>query len=369
MFDIINFLVSWLPIFGIYAILALCLNMEVGYAGMANFGLVAFYGIGAFVAGYVSMTVFLSFYGYNYPIYSPEAIIAVGNVSGKTPWLNLAVFLLSLILAFIIAGASGYLVSYPTLRVGPAFLGITILSFGEMLRVFMKHFTPTGGAYGILGIPHPFAWIPDLLLKNVSFLILTLAILAGTFIYFESLANSPYGRLLKSIREDEVASLCMGKPVPHVKAELLFVASGISGIAGALYAFYLGTVTPDMFITAVTFEVWSMVILGGKGNNWGALLGASIFSLLTRATSILNFQFPDLPIDPNYARWMITGALIVIILIYRPKGILSEKTVKTEAWRIFGEYAETKKKMAAAALKVLGYLKKVLYWLIGKEAG
>jgi branched-chain amino acid transport system permease protein len=124
-----------------------------------------------------------------------------------------------------------------------------------------------------------------------------------------------------------------------------------------------------MFITAVTFEVWSMVILGGKGNNWGALFGASIFSLLTRATSILNFQFPDLPIDPNYARWMITGALIVIILIYRPKGILSEKTVKTEAWRIFGEYAETKKKMTAAALKVLGYLKKVLYWLIGKEAG
>ncbi|MBS7634007.1 branched-chain amino acid ABC transporter permease [Candidatus Bathyarchaeota archaeon] len=369
MFDISSFLISWFPLFGIYAVLSLCLNLEVGYAGMANFGLVAFYGIGAFVAGYTSITIFLTFYGYNYPIYSPEAIIAMGRVAGKTPWLNISVFILSLILAFLIAGLAGYLVSYPTLRVGPAFLGITILSFGEMLRVFMKHFAPTGGAYGMLGIPHPFAWIPDPAIKNTSFLILTLAILIGVLIYFELLVNSPYGRVLKSIREDETASLCIGKPVPQIKARLLFVASGISGVAGALYAFYLGAITPDMFITAVTFEVWSMVILGGRGNNFGALLGASVFSLLNRATSILNFLFSDLPIDPNYFRWMITGALIVIILMYKPKGIIAEKPIKTEAWKIFGAYGETKKKLIDSILRIIDYLKSAIYWLIGRETG
>jgi len=374
MFDVVSFLISWLTLFGIYAILALCLNMEIGYTGMANFGLVAFFGIGAFITAYISISTFLSFYGYNYPVYSLDAIIAIGKVAGKTPWLNIAVFLLSLVLSFLVAGIAGYFISYPTLRVGPAFLGITILSFGEMLRVFMKHFEPTGGAYGILGIPHPFAWVSDPLIKNISYLTLTLMILAGVFIYFELLANSPYGRVLKSVREDEVASLCMGKPVPKIKAELLFVASGISGVAGALYAFYLGSVTPDMFITTVTFEVWSMVILGGRGNNFGALLGTSIFTLLNRATSILNFMFPGSLIDPNYIRWMITGALIVIVLIYKPKGILPEKPIKTEAWKIFevrrGGRIGLKlirTKVIVIALIIVRYIKMAIYWLIGRE--
>jgi len=367
MLDILSFLSSWLPIFCIYAILALCLNMEVGYAGMANFGLVAFYGIGAFVAGYTSMTVFLSFHGYDYPIYSLEAIIAMGKIAGKTPWLNISVFILSLALAFLISGLTGYLVSFPTLRVGPAFLGITILSFGEMFRVFMKHFQPTGGSYGLLGIPHPFAWVSDPLTKNTLFIVISLAILISVFVYFELLANSPYGRVLKSIREDEVASLCLGKHVPRIKAELLFVASGISGVAGALYAFYLGSVTPDMFVTAVTFEVWSMVILGGRGNNLGAILGASIFTLLSRATSILSFVFLDLLIDPNYIRWMITGVLIVVTLMYKPKGILEEGPVKTKAWKIFGENGRGQARVMAAILKASKYLKSALYWLIGRE--
>lgn len=370
-FDVLNFLISWLTLFGIYAILSLCLNMEIGYAGMANFGLVAFFGIGAFVTAYISMSIFLSFYGYDYPVYSLDAIIAVGKVAGKTPWLNIIVFIISLILSFLIAGLSGYLISYPTLRVGPAFLGITILSFGEMLRVFMKHFTLTGGAYGIFGIPHPFAWILDSVTKNALFLFLTLIILAGVFIYFESLANSPYGRVLKSMREDEIASLCIGKPVPKIKAELLFVASGISGVAGTLYAFYLGSVTPDMFITTVTFEVWSMVILGGRGNNLGALLGTSIFTLLNRVTSFLNFSFPGLLIDPNYIRWMITGILIVVVLKYKPKGILPEKPIKTEAWKIFGREKERRKMIRASLMnltsKIIKYLKMAFYWLIGRE--
>ncbi|MBS7625131.1 MAG: branched-chain amino acid ABC transporter permease [Candidatus Bathyarchaeia archaeon] len=367
MFDIVSFLVSWFPIFSIYAILALCLNMEIGYTGMANFGLVAFYAIGAFVAGYTSMTIFLSFYGYNYPIYSLDAIITMGKIAGRTPWLNISVFILSLILAFLVAGLAGYLVSFPTLRVGPAFLGITILSFGEMLRVFMKHFQPTGGSYGLLGIPHPFAWVSDPLIKNLLFVIVTLVILILVFIYFELLANSPYGRALKSIREDEIASLCLGKPVPRIKAELLFVASGVSGIAGALYVFYLGSVAPDMFVTAVTFEVWSMVILGGRGNNMGAILGALIFSLLNRATAILNFIFLDLLIDPNYIRWMITGILIIIVLMYRPKGILAEKTVKTDAWRIFGEAQRDWDRITAMIQVANRYLKRAFHWLIGRE--
>ena len=362
MFDVVSFLTSWLTFFGIYAILALCLNMEAGYAGMANTGLVAFYGIGAFVAGFVSISSFLAYYGYNYPIYSLDAVIVLGQISDKNPALSIGVFLLSLILSFLISGAVGYLVSYPTLRVGPAFLGITILSFGEMMRVFLKHFSPTGGSYGLLGIPHPLAWIGEPLLRGQLFLLLTLTTLILVFIYFRRLANSPYGRVLKSIREDEVAALCIGKPVPQVKARLLFVGSGISAIAGSFLAFYLGSVSPDMFATAVTFEVWSMVILGGRANNTGVILGAVLFSLLGRASSALPFLLPDLAIDPNYIRWMLTGAVIVIVLLHRPKGVLAEKPVYTGAWSVYGNGEGE-----GLVRRVGRTLKKPVWWLLGRS--
>jgi len=363
LFDVVNFLIAWLTLFGIYSILALCLNMEIGHTGMANFGLVAFWGMGAFITGYFSLTIFLSYYGFNYPIYSLDAIIAMGKVSGSDPLLHIGVFLLSLILSFLVSGVVGYLVSYPTLRVGPAFLGITILSFGEMMRVFMKHFKPTGAAYGLLGIPNPFAWVPDPGLKAIMFLSLTLATLVSVYAYFRSSSNSPFGRVLKSIRDDEVASLCMGKPVPAIKAKLLFVASGISGVAGSLYASYTGSVTPDMFVTAVTFEVWSMVILGGRGNNMGVLLGAAILSLLNRASSVFNFVFPDFVVDPNYIRWMLVGAIIFLVLMYKPKGLLAEKPVKTEAWNVF----EGSRERISFLNKVVMKIRKGVLWLAGRE--
>ena len=364
MFDIVSFLVAWLTLFGIYAILALCLNMEIGYAGMANFGLVVFWGIGAFIAGYVSLTLFMSYYGLNYPIYSLDAIIAMGEVSGSDPLLHIGTFLLSLIISFLVSGVVGYLVSYPTLRVGPAFLGITILSFGEMMRVFMRHFKPTGAAYGLLGVPNPFAWIPDPGLKAIMFLLLTLTILVGVFAYFRSSSNSPFGRVLRSIRDDEVASLCVGKPVPAIKAKLLFVASGISGVSGSLYAFYTGSVTPDMFVTAVTFEVWSMVILGGRGNNMGALLGALVLSLMNRASSVFNFVFPDFIVDPNYIRWMLVGAIIFLVLMYKPKGLIAEKPVNTEAWDVF----EGAKERPRLLSRVVKKAREGVLWLAGREA-
>jgi branched-chain amino acid transport system permease protein len=116
-----------------------------------------------------------------------------------------------------------------------------------------------------------------------------------------------------------------------------------------------------------------MVILGGRGNNFGALLGTSIFTLLNRATSILNFMFPGSLIDPNYIRWMITGALIVIVLIYKPKGILPEKPIKTEAWRIFEARRKgiglklIRAKIVGIALIIVRHIKMAIYWLIGRE--
>lgn len=364
--DIVGFLVSWITLFSIYSILSISLNLEAGYTGISNFGKAAFYGIGAFIAAVISLLVFLTLNGLSYPLYSLETIISMGTLSKQNPTLNILVFLLSLALAFIISGIAGYLVSYPTLRVGPAFLGITVLSFGELLRIFLRNFQPTGGTYGLAGIPHPFAFVQDPAIKDFAFMLVALTILFVIYLFSERFVNSPYGRLMKSIREDEVASLCLGKDVPNIKAQVLFIGSGIAGIAGALLAYYMGSINPDIFVPSLTFEVWAMVILGGSANNKGALLGAGIITFLNRASVVLNFMFQNLPIDVNYVRWMIVGLLIVASLLFKPEGLIPEDTKSSFIWR-FIEGKETislKEKGKEVSKKVRLYVKKVIDWFV-----
>jgi branched-chain amino acid transport system permease protein len=303
---------------------------------MTNFGKVAFYGIGAFAASSIGIWSFLLAFKLAYPLHGLDTIIALGKLAAANPALNLTVFLLSLIVAFIVGGAFGYLITYPTLRVGPAFLGITVLSFGELMRIFLRHFEPTGGAYGLMGLPHPFAWVTDSVLKNALYVAFAFLILSFIYIFSQRLVNSPYGRVMKCIREDEIAALCMGKDVLKRKAQVLFIASGFSGVAGALLAFYIGFVSPDLFVPSTTFDVWAMVIIGGMANNRGAVLGTAVITILDRATAILNFLIPWFPLDPNYLRWMFTGILIITVLMFRPSGLLPEKRLKTPAWEAIG---------------------------------
>ncbi len=360
-FDVIGFLLSWFTFFSIYAILSMSLNLEVGYAGMANFGKVAFYGIGAYVSAYVSMSIFLSLAGLNYPLYSLEATMAMVKLASQNPMLNVSVFILTLILAFLIAGAIGYVIMYPTLRVGPAFFGITVLSFGELLRIFLRHYEPTGATYGLTGIPHPFAWIEDVFVKNLLFTSVTLIILILLFLYAQRLVNSPLGRTMLAIREDEIAALCMGKDVPKVKGKVLFIGSGMAGIAGCILAYYIGSINPNIFVPTVTFDVWAMMILGGIGNNKGAIVGAGIITLVDRATAAINFVFPGLIIDPNFIRWMIIGLIIILVLLFKPAGLIPQTYTWTPAWKIVKPLEEKAKRRRE---KLLSPFKKISKWFL-----
>ena len=330
-FDVIGFLISWLTLFGTYAILSISLNLEIGFTGMADFGKVAFYGIGAYLAATITAFTFLFVNGIKCPLHSVEAIVALKECASKNPALNVSIFVLCILITFIITGAIGYLISYPTLRVGPAFLGITVLSFGELLRIFMRHFEPTGGTKGLAGIPHPLAWIPDPRLRDGIYAAIVLVVMLLTYLLSEKIANSPFGRLMRTVRDDEIATLCLGKHVPRIKAAVFFLASGLAGIAGVLLAYYLGSVNPDMFVPAVTFNVWAMVIFGGMGNNKGALIGSAIITFVDRISFVVNLLFPQAIISPDYIRWMIVGLLILITLLFKPQGLMPETPIKTLA--------------------------------------
>ena len=332
-FDILGFLASWGTFLGIYAILSISLNLEVGFTGMANFGKVAFYAIGAYLGATISTYTILAIHNISSPPYTTEGIIALGRYGGENPALTVGLFVLSLIIGFIVAGVVGYLLTYPTLRVGPAFLGITLLSFGELLRIFLQNYEPVGKTNGIAGIPHPFVWVANTALRDWLYVIVVLGILAIVYLYAQRVVNSPFGRVLKAIRDDETAALCMGKHVPRTKATVLFIGSGFAGVAGVLMAFYLSSVNPNMFVTTVTFNIWAMVILGGLANNKGAILGAGIVTFVDR---ILTFVTPNLgitAITPDYMRWMVVGLLIVLVLMFLPKGLIPEKPIDTPVWK------------------------------------
>ncbi|RLI35855.1 branched-chain amino acid ABC transporter permease, partial [Candidatus Bathyarchaeota archaeon] len=153
-------------------------------------------------------------------------------------------------------------------------------------------------------------------------------VLGVFYLIIHLLTNSPYGRVLRAIREDEEAVQALGKNTTLFKVQAFALGSAMAGAAGSLYTQYLSYVGPDLFSPALTFTVWIMVLLGGPANNVGAVLGALIMQAFDRGTRILK-DFLVLPVDPMNLRFIIIGILIILFLMYRPEGLLKEKDIRT----------------------------------------
>lgn len=288
---------DFLVFVGIFGIVTLSLNLEFGFAGIANFGKVAFFLIGA----------------YTYALLSKIGIP----------------FSLCLIAGALTSALFGLLISLPALRLRTDYLAIAILAFGEILRLIVKSESwIAGGDWGIsvapaistTGASHHVG-----ILVNIGLVYFCLLI---CFVIAQLLANSPYGRVVRAIREDEIAAEALGKDRAKYKAQILMIGSAMVGVAGGLYAQYLHYVLPSMFMPMVTFTVWIMVLLGGPGNNWGALLGAGLVELFKYGT---NLAKPILPLDPINLQYILFGVLIILVLFYRPQGLLKESPIKTKA--------------------------------------
>jgi len=297
---------------GIFGIVSLSLNLEFGFAGLANFGKVAFFLVGA----------------YTYALLSQIGVP----------------FYLCLIAGGLISAIFGLVVSLPALRLRADYLAIAVLAFGEILRLIVKsEYWLARGDWGIRVLP-VFPWAGSHLayrLENIGLVYFCLCI---CFLVVQLLANSPYGRAMRAIREDEVAAEALGKNRSKFKAQALMLGSAMAGVAGGLYAQYLQYVLPDVFMPMVTFTVWIMVLLGGPANNWGVLLGAALVEIFDRGTNIIK-DYITLPVDPTNLQYILFGALIIFVLLYRPQGLLKESTIKTKALRsIFNGRSSAKNK-------------------------
>lgn len=339
MVDIISAAISTLTFFGIYLILSISLNLEYGYAGQPNFGVVAFYAAGAYVAGNIANLMLLPF-GSGLDPFMPEAVSIKLQAAAQNPFLSILFFITALLSSALIVGAFGYLASYPALRVKEDFLAIVLLAFGEILRVIVRNYYPiAGGTVGLGGIPNPFAWIGQTQLIRLSYMITVLGLAGGVYFFAEKISNSPYGRMLKSIRDDDLASSFFGKKVPWVRGQIMFIGSMLAGIAGALYAMYSGYVQADDFLPFKTFEIWVMVMVGGLANNKGVVCGALLMTFAEKILGIVSVELSllKLPLDPSYFRYVIYGIIMLVILLYRPSGIIREAPLKTPAWKVIKE--------------------------------
>jgi len=292
---------------GIFAIVSLSLNLEYGFTGLGNFGKVAFFLAGA----------------YTYAILMERTGIP---------------FYLALIMAMLVSAGIGLLVSLPALRLREDYLAIVTLAIGEILRLVVK--AEGSLAHGVWGITVPPAihWsgmsVLEMRMVNVGLVYFCLIL---CFIFAELLTRSPYGRVLRAIREDEVAAEALGKDRVKYKAQVFMLGSALAGLGGALYAQYIQFIDPYMFMPMVTFTVWIMVIVGGPGNNWGVLLGATLVILFERGARIIK-DYLLLPIDPINLQYILFGLLVIFLLAYRPQGLLKERQVETRAIKVVQQW-------------------------------
>jgi len=285
----LNYLVHILIMINIYLILGLSLNLLVGYAGMLSIAHAAFYGVGAYASTLLVMKAGFGFF--------PSVVAGMA-----------AAMTLSLIIA------------YPSLRLKGDYFVLATIGFQVIVFSVLHNWVGlTRGPYGIPGIPHPrvFGYTFESL---GSYLLLT-AVLAGVALAaLLALYTSPFGRVLKAIREDEIAAAALGKKVASYKIWAFLIASGIAAVSGALYAGYVTYIDPTSFTLFESIFILTIVLVGGAGNLRGPIIGVVFMMTLPEALRFLGV--PD-RIAPNM-RQMIYGATLVALMVYRPRGIAGE---------------------------------------------
>lgn len=332
------YLVSFSTMAGIYAVLCLGLNAQWGLTGHLNFGIAGFFAVGAFTTALFTTSV-------------PTGILA--QYSQQAFGLEMP-FLVGVAAGAVLAAVVGFLVSIPVLRLRLDFLAIATLGIAEIIRfIFQNERWLANGPQPMRGIPRPLecvftdpacAWLPQPVVAWLTplaqrdyvylYLVVVAVFLAVVFLALERIARSPWGRVLRAVRDEEASAAMSGKNVTAYRIQSFVVGAFIMGLAGALYAHYVISIDYSHFNPLfATFIVWVMLMLGGSGNNRGAILGAfavwGVWSgaafLIDMMTPALAAISPDLPARSAYLRWMLVAILLAVIVLYRPEGLIKER--------------------------------------------
>ncbi|MGA0565592.1 branched-chain amino acid ABC transporter permease [Ancylobacter sp. VNQ12] len=283
---------------GIYALLALSLNLQWGYTGLLNFGVVGFFALGAYTYALTTVTL------------------------GMHP-------VIGLLTAIVTSALIAYPLGLVSIRLRTGFyLAIVTLGFGEVVRsVIVNEQWLTSGTRGI---PISLLIPGSAPLTNQSFLLaLVLAAILIIYFAFERLGHSPFGRTIEAIRDNEDAARSLGKPVAGFKIEIFMIGSAVAGAAGALNAVQVGYLVPDQFVPIITFYIWMAMIIGGSGSNRGVIFGCGLLVLFLEGSRFLKDILPAeyMLSDARMAalRFVVIGLALILVPIRWPRGIWGRK--------------------------------------------
>ena len=295
---------SLLTIGGIYAVMALGLNLQWGYGGLFNAGVSGFFAVGAYVS----------------------AILTAPPTPSHFVGLGLPVPL-GIASAMLASAAIGWCVGRICLGLKSDYLAMATIGIAEILRLVINNeIWLTNGSRGIVSIPRPFDDLPGIW-RDLAYLGLVLLVVLALYLALERLAGSPWGRVMRAIRDSEEAASAFGKDVASFRLQAFWLGSMAMGLSGALTAHAFKFIGPDATLPLVTtFLVWVMLIAGGSANNLGAILGPIAIWVLWSASELVTGRLPpEWQIRGSYLRVFLIGLLLQVILQRFPKGMLPER--------------------------------------------
>ncbi|QEI07602.1 branched-chain amino acid ABC transporter permease [Pigmentiphaga aceris] len=278
----------------IYALLTLGLNLQFGLTRLVNFGIVAFFAIGAYTSGLLSLK------GVPLP--------------------------LSFLAAMIVAGLAALPIGLLSLRLREDYLAIVTLGFSEAIRITIQQEEwLTNGVQGLPGLPKAFASLgsgnSDIALF-VTLVLVTAITAWGTL----RLTRSPLGRLLRAIGDDETALMALGKDPARFKVQIFMLGAALAGMGGAFYAHFITFITPEQFIPLVTFYVWMSLIMGGTGTVRGAIGGTALLMIFLEGSRFAKDLIPGVSeVHMASVRLAVVGLALILFTLYRPQGMFGKR--------------------------------------------
>jgi branched-chain amino acid transport system permease protein len=306
--DFVAYVVFFAVIAGTYALACLGLNLHWGTTGLFNVGVAGFVAVGAYTSAILT---------------SAPAADRLGGFA----WPIAAGW----IAAVVAAGLTALGVGALTLRLRHDYLAIATFGVAVTIQLLAMNLVPlTGGPFGIHGVPRPFTGaVASPLGRNLAYVALVAVLVAAVYVALERLVRSPWGRVLRGIREDEQAAAALGKSAAAFRLQAFALGAMVMGLAGAVYAHFIGFVAPEDFLSILTFQVWTMLVVGGSGNNRGAIAGAVVvWALWTTSGAALAAVLPqEMQARSAALQTVLIGVVLAAVLLVRPRGLLGEATV------------------------------------------